>query len=65
MWIIILYVLFSTAFVAGIALEGESNPRETLRKNIWKWITTGWFIFPFSMGVFIAEVHNYIERRGK
>lgn len=65
MWIIILYVLVSTAFCAGIALEGESNPREVLKKNIWKYITTGWFIFPFSIGVFISEGHDYMERQGK
>lgn len=65
MWIIILYVLFSTAFCIGITLEGESNPRETLKKSIWNCIAIGWFVFPFSIGAFVSKVYNYMERHGK
>lgn len=61
--IIALYVLFSTMFCIGVALEGDSNPREQLPHVVLKCVFLGWLMFPFAIGMWISETHDYMEKK--
>lgn len=61
--IIVLYVLFSTMFCIGVALEGDSDHREKLPCVILKSVLLGWLIFPFAIGMWISETHDYMKKK--
>jgi hypothetical protein len=47
----------------GVALEGDSDPREKLPCVILKSVLLGWLIFPFAIGMWISETHDYMEKK--